>query len=439
MENKFKLQLFNFNKNLVAEQLQVSQIVMQHLNVCDMYSEKELYNSLKENLKAHTYDVDVKNLLENLEEQISADSNTLTFNLKDLYKKLERKNDNCLLRQPLKVVLEILAQPTDDDKMRMVLNELAVYSNFSPDIAKFLYNIQKNPMERHNMKNIGDSDKIYAFMEKADKNLVFIIDRWFIMENNRLCFANNINEYVENKDRLKSLFNIPNIFKYSRFEGDNITFNISEDLSFSINTNNKSLYINGEKLPQQTKLEDLFNTGLIQNESTKAQYYMMMKEAYSNLDKFVEMDNGLKITNIGKPFSSCVVIDMNESVFYYEVDAINRTGSATYSNLYEYKNVAELIPDVQRNWDFDLTEYFKNKLSEDFKKMKNLEDTEKTIKSKIEEISESIETLKENQNLFDAETFEKQINILEGVKATHILELNKVKGERISALKKVLN
>ena len=61
MEN-WKYELFKFKSALTLEQLEISSVVEKHLQQFDKMSEKELLNSLKENLTNFSYDTDVNKL-----------------------------------------------------------------------------------------------------------------------------------------------------------------------------------------------------------------------------------------------------------------------------------------------------------------------------------------------------------------------------------------
>ena len=100
-----KLELFNFKKSLSIDQDDVNRIVEQHLNYCNEYSEKQVIISLNEKLKTYAFDKEVKVFVESLNTDLTKFS--VLYELKDLYKQVERTNQGMIYRQPLNTILEI--------------------------------------------------------------------------------------------------------------------------------------------------------------------------------------------------------------------------------------------------------------------------------------------------------------------------------------------
>ena len=57
-----------------------------------------------------------------------------------------------------------------------------------------------------------------------------------------------------------------------------------------------------------------------------------------------------------------------DKMYIYNID--KRTGSS----LFEYESVNQLIQDVQREMEYDVTPFFENKLSKELKQLRKLED-----------------------------------------------------------------
>ena len=69
------------------------------------------------------------------------------------------------------------------------------------------------------------------------------------------------------------------------------------------------------------------------------------------------------------------------------------------SKFVAYESVAELIHDIQNEFDYDLTHFCENKLSNELKQLRTLEDREQQINMKLKDINESLAMLKENADL----------------------------------------
>ena len=104
----WKFDLFNFKQGLTLEQLEISSVVEKHIQQFEKFSEKEITYSLKETLKSFSYDNDVKSLFESMDEELQ--SQPLLYELKNLYKIVERKNYGLLYREPLNKILDKLME-----------------------------------------------------------------------------------------------------------------------------------------------------------------------------------------------------------------------------------------------------------------------------------------------------------------------------------------
>lgn len=387
-----KLELFNFKQKLGYEQSDISQVVESVLTEYDNYSEKEIRNLLNERLFKYTYDVEVKNLLESVDNEIQ--SNDLTYELKDLYKQVERQNQGLIYRQPLKTILEIINKPDDDSKMESILNELKIY-DWVPQIKKFIFNVTKSPIERQNLTDSGKGSKVYTIVEKTNNGyLTYVGDRWFALDENNIkqCL---LEDYVGDDDRLRELRLLEQAIKLADIEDGVIYLKVDENLTIGISTKDKSLYINNEKLDAETTLESIFNSPIIPY--LKKDYYVLLNTLKENLNNMVELDVAIKVDNILKPYTETFAFNYKDKMYLYNKD--ERTGSS----FYQYESVNELISDVKKELDYDLTPFFENKLSKEMKKLRTLEDREKVVESKIKEVDDSIDVLKENGELLETD------------------------------------
>lgn len=421
----FKLELFNFKKNLTIDQSDIENIVEKHINLCDDYSEKEIYASLNNKLQPHTYDKDIKGLLEGLKDEL--DQESLTANLKDLYKKVERKNHAHLYREPLNKILQIISKDSDENKMEAILNELSIH-DWIPEIKQFMLEFKKNPIEIENYNNSGDGESVYTLIEKVeDGYMAYIGDRWFLISEEEIKQVLP-DDYIKEQNDIRRIRILEEAMKRANIDDNRITFQIDENLTVSLSTKDNDLFINEEKADKETTLENLFDSPIIPY--LKKDYYQLLKTVNENIDNFVELDIAMKITNRTNPLVESYAFNYKDKMYLYNID--NRTGTA----FFEYESVNSLIHDVRKELDFDLTKFYENKLSKEMRHIKNLEDREQKINMKIKETNESIDTLKqEGELLKEDKNLKLAFDNLLIVKHNLIKELNKIKADKKDARK----
>jgi len=386
-----KLELFNFKNRLTFDQTDISSLVEGFIINYDNFSEKELVKAVNERLLKYTYDTDVKRFLESLDSEIK--SYPLVYELKDLYKRVERENQGMLYRQPLNVILEIINKDNDDARMESILNELRMY-DWVPEIKRFVFNLTKSPLERQNMSNSGKGEKIYTIVEKVENGyMAYIADRWFIIDESEIKQV-LAEDFIEDDDKIKEIRILEQCMKLSSIEDDKVSFKIDENVMVSLSTkNDKALFINEEKLDPETTLENVFNSPIIPY--LKRDYFMLINTLMENLNNLVELDIALKVTNILNPYLESYVFNYKDKMYCYNRDI--RTGNSFYA----YESVNELINDIKKELDYDLTHFFENKLSKEMKQLKTLEDKEKSIELKIKDVNEAIDELKNEQELLN--------------------------------------
>lgn len=389
----FKLELFNFKNRLTFDQSDISSLVEGYLINYDNFSEKELVKSVSEKLLKYSYDTDVKLFVEGLNTELN--TYPLVYELKDLYKRVERENQGMLYRQPLNTILEIINKPNDDARMESILNELRIY-DWVPQIKSFVFNLTKSPLERQNMSNSGKGEKVFTIVEKVDDGyMAFVADRWFLIDDKEVKQV-LAEDYIADDDKVREIRVLEQCMKLSSIENEKVTFKIDENVQLSLSTrNDKSLFINEEKLDAETTLENVFNSPIIPY--LKRDYFVLINTLKENLNNLVELDIALKITNILNPYLESFAFNYKDKMYLYNKDI--RTGSSFYA----YESVNELINDVKKDLDFDLTHFFENKLSKELKQLKTLEDKEKSIELKIKDVNESIDVLKEEQALMESD------------------------------------
>jgi hypothetical protein len=239
------------------------------------------------------------------------------------------------------------------------------------------------------------------------------------------CFANDT-------DKIRTFRILEQAIKLSTIEDSKIVFRIDENLTISMSTKEGSLFLNEEKVDKGTSLENVFNSPIIPY--VKKDYYLVLNTVKENLDKFVELDIALKNTNILNPFLECYVFNYKDKNYVYSID--KRVGSS----FFEYESVNQLITDVQKDLDYDLSNFFENKLSTELKHMKKLEEREQEIEMKIKEVNESIQDLKDVETLMNEDPQLKAAfdNLLIH-KHNLTKSLNNVKADRLEARKKMFS
>lgn len=385
----WKLELFNFKKKLSFDQTDVSVIIEKHINILDDNSEIDIKKSLTEKLLKYTYDKEIKMFLEGLEEEIQ--SQPLVYKLKDLYKKIEKNNQGMLYRQPMKVILDAINMTNDDERIELILGELKIY-DYIPEIKRFVMELTKSPIEKQNMSNSGKATKIYTIVEKTeDGYLAYVGNKWFLIGEDEISQV-LIDDYIKDEEKIKDIRLLESALNLSTIDENQIKFKIDENLILGISTkNNKYLYINDEKLDDDATLENIFNSPIVPY--LKRDYYLIINSIKENISNLVELDIVVRVENILNPYLEIYAFNYKNKMYLYYKD--NRTGNS----FYEYESVNELIRDVQKDVDYDLTYFYDNKLSKELKKVKTLEDKEKVIDMKIKETNEAIDILKEEHEL----------------------------------------
>lgn len=425
-----KLELFNFKRELpMGDDYELNKIAENFINKFDKYSEKETVYSLKEATAQFAYDTRVKKLIESFEDEIN--SEPINYNLKDLYKKIERKNYGLMYRPALNSILNIINLPDNDQKMSSILNELVMH-DWIPEVKLFLDGYMNNPIQRQNLVNSGKATKVFTLAEKVEEgNIVFLKDRWFLINQDGIK-QTLLEDHIKDIEKVREFRILEKVMTIGYISEDLISFRLDENLVLSISTKNeKEVFLNEEKLDKETTLENLFNSKIIP--WLKKDYYVLSTTAANNIDKFVDLDIALKVENALHPYLECFVFNYNEKMYIYNND--KRTGSA----FYEYNSANQMINDIQRELDYDLSKFLENKLSKEVKHLKTLEDKEMQITESIKEIEEGIQILKADEKLLSEDDGLKQAfeNLL---LSKHELykNLKQIKEDKIKAKKMIL-
>jgi hypothetical protein len=377
-----KLELFNFKKNLTYEQSDVFNIVESHLNACNEASEKQIILSLNEKLNKYTYMEDVKGLLESL--NVDMKQYQLLYELKNLYNVLNSKNQGEMYRQPINVLLQTINLETDQDRLSKVLNELAVY-DWVPEIRVFVHNLTKSPEQRTNLLSGGKSEPVYTIVERVENGFVCLLkDSWFLLTENNI-EKTLLETHVTDPEKLRVLRNLQTAMDYSSVGEDRINFRISENLTIGLSVSKKGVIFINEDEMKETTLESLFSSPIIP--IINRNFYPLLVETANNTNKFVELDVVKRVSNLINPYLEVFAFNYKNTTFLYRCD--ERYG---YS-FFKYESALELVNEVKNELNFDLTFFYENKLNKEIIVKRKLEDKEREIQLKVEDLTFNISKL----------------------------------------------
>ena len=379
-----KLELFNFKKELSLEQEEITVIVEGHMNACNESSEKAVIISLNERLKPYTYDKSVKSLLESLNDDMK--SNELLYELKNLYNVLNTRNGGELYRQPINVLLQTINLESDQDRMSKVLNELAVY-DWVPEIKLFVHNLTKSPEQRTNLLSGGKGESVFTIVEQVeDGHIALVKDSWFLLSE-EVIEKTLLENHIKDEQDLRSLRTLETAMKYANIVDDRINFRVSEYLTIGLSVEKKGgLFINDDEMDGETTLESLFNSPIVP--IVNKNFYPVLVEVSQNLDKFVELDVVKRVNNLINPYLECFAFNYKNTTFLYRCD--ERYGNS----FFKYESVIELVNEVRNELNYDLTYFYENKLSKELVVKRKLEDKEREVSLKLEDVNFNIDKLK---------------------------------------------
>ena len=378
-----KLELFNFKKSLTFEQSDVAYVVEGHLNNYTEFAEKQMVYSLNERLKPYTYDKQVKLFLEGLNDDMAQFE--LLYELKNLYNVINSKNQGELYRQPLNVLLQTINLETDQDRMSKVLNELAVY-DWVPEIKLFVHNLTKSPEKKQNLLNGGKAESVYTIVEQVeDGHIAFIKDSWFLLSENAID-KTLLENHVKDEARFRTLRTLQTALQFCYINESRIDFRISEYLTVGLGVSKKGLFINEDELNEESTLESIFQSPVIP--IVNKNFYPLIQEVAKNLDSFVELDVVKRVSNLINPTLEVFAFNYKNSLFVYRCD--ERYG---YS-FFKYESALELVNEVRNELNFDLTYFYENKLNKEVVTKKKLEDKEREITLKLEDVKFNVSKVK---------------------------------------------
>jgi hypothetical protein len=387
--SKLVLELFNYKKGLSMDQVDVERVVNYHLGLfnCDetgkIPSQKQIISSLSEGLKKFSYDESVKALVESV--QAAIENEELFYELDDLYRALENANQGMVYRHPMQVILNIINEGSDRDKQIRILNELSQYT-WIPQVKNFMFKYTTKPSERANITSDGGrSQEVYSVVEKVqDGFLTFVGDKWFHLTEKSIEPSTPSN-HINDAEALKKLGMLEKALRIGDIDGDRINFQIEEGLTLGVSFKNGDLFLNGEKCDKATTLESIFNSPIVP--FMRHDMYPVILECVNGLEKFVELDIVQKVSNITNPFLECFAFNYKDAMYVYSMD--KRYGNT----FYEYDSATMLCNEMRSQLGFDMSDFFKNKFSQEVQVRHDLERREKVVLTKISEINENLSKL----------------------------------------------
>jgi hypothetical protein len=413
-----KLELFNFKKELSLDQEEILVIVEGHMNECNQYSEKTIILSLNERLKPYTYDKGVKGLLESLNDDMA--NYELLYELKNLYGVLNTKNQGELYRQPINVLLQTINLETDQDRMSKILNELAIY-DWVPEIKLFVHNLTTSPEKRTNLLSGGNAESIFTIVEQVEEGHVALVsDSWFLLTENNI-EKTLLETHIKDEEQLRSLRTLETAMKFSTITENRINFRISEYMTIGLGVGKKGgIFINDDELNAETTLESLFSSPIVP--IVNKNFYPVLLETSKNLDKFVELDVVKRVNNLVNPYLEVFAFNYKNTTFIYRVD--ERYGNS----FFKYESALELVNEVRNELNYDLTYFYENKLDKELIVKRKLEDKERQITMKLEDINFNIDKVKGSIEMIgESEILSTALTNLEKRKGNLNAELQAVK------------
>jgi len=377
-----KLELFNFKKSLSFEESEVSHIVEGHIHFDD-HEELTVIQSLNEKLQKYSYDKEVTAFVESL--NLDVEQFKLIYELKSLYRILNTKNQGELYRQPINVLLETINLETDDDRMSKILNELSIY-DWVPEIKLFVHNLTTNPEDRSNLLSGGKAEPVYTIVEQVeDGHLAFVRDSWFILTEG-VIEKTLLENHVKDEARFQTLRMLQTSMEYCNISESRIDFRISEYLTIGLGVSKKGLYINEDEMNDESTLESIFNSPVIP--IINRNFYPMIVEVSKNIDSFVELDVVKKVSNLINPTLEAYVFNYKENIFLYRCD--ERYGHS----FFKYESALEIVNEVRNELNCDLTYFFETKLGKEVIVKRKLEDKEREVTLKLENVQFNISKVK---------------------------------------------
>jgi hypothetical protein len=303
--------------------------------------------------------------------------------------------------------------------MSKVLNELAIY-DWVPEIKLFVHNLTKSPEQRTNLLSGGKGESVFTIVEQVeDGHIALVRDSWFILSENTI-EKTLLETHVKDEAELRSLRLIESALKYAQISDDKVNFRISEYLTIGLGVNGKGIFINDDELDGETTLESLFNSPIVP--IVNKNFYPVLLEVSQNMDKFVELDVVKRINNLINPHLECFAFNYKNNTFLYRCD--ERYGNS----FFKYESALELVNEVRNELNYDLTYFYENKLDKELVVKRKLEDKEREVSLKLEDVNFNIEKIQGSIEMIgESEILTTALQNLSKRKSSLETELNGIK------------
>lgn len=422
MMKSLKLKLFEFRKQLPVEQLDIVNVVSEHIDLCEKYSEKEIFSSLNNTLTTFKFYENVNTLLTDIDTELS--ENSLLYNLKDLYAKIARKEHKFLYENTLTSILECINQNTDEDRKIKILNELKIYE-WVPEIKMFLYEMASTPQAKQNFANkYGKVNDVYSIVLQVEEGfLTYVKDKWFLL-GEKSVDAVLLENYVKDIVKLQQLRLLEQAINFGTLSENQITFKIAEELELTISTDTKVIAMNGHELEKDSTLETVFNSPIIPMMSKG--FYPILVESLNNINLFMNISTVKRVSNMLDTMFECYAFNYKGNYYQYRIN--KRSGNS----FYKFETVVPLIESVLQELGADLTFFYENDLSDEIKAKNEILKKERVIIEKLNDVTDGILKIKEEKELLaENKTLKSLYDSL--LKKKHNLseELKTVKAEKV--------
>jgi hypothetical protein len=137
---------------------------------------------------------------------------------------------------------------------------------------------------------------------------------------------------------------------------------------------------------EETTLESVFDSPIIP--IVNKNFYPVLLEVSKNLDKFVELDVVKRVNNLINPYLEIFAFNYKNSTYLYRCD--ERYGNS----FFKYESALELVNEVRNELNYDLTYFYENRLDKELIVKRKLEDKEREITLKLEDVQFNIEKVK---------------------------------------------
>jgi hypothetical protein len=181
-----------------------------------------------------------------------------------------------------------------------------------------------------------------------------------------------------------------------------------------------SIFINDDEMNEETTLESLFSSPIVP--IVNKNFYPILLEVNKNIDKFVELDVVKKVNNLINPYLEVFAFNYKNNTFVYRCD--ERYGNS----FFKYESAIELVNEVRNELNYDLTFFYENKLGKELVVKRKLEDKEREVTLKLEDVEFNIEKVKGSiQMIGESEVLKTALSNLEKRKSNLDAELKAVK------------